>query len=142
MKKMLSVLVVALLANQTFPAFAEASPVGSWLFASYHVPGGGFYANQTICFKADNTWYSSSQAGWNGAWFQNGDDLQWYGSVPMNGAGSANNLATVAMGKVTAAGAMSGNYAEWAAPSKLPLSWDRHYTYTMTYQGAACGAPK
>ncbi|MCI0995644.1 hypothetical protein HNO91_02795 [Pseudomonas corrugata] len=142
MKKLFLLLIAAVLATQTLRASAETSPVGSWKFASYHVPGGGFYANQTICFKADNTWYSSSQAGWKGAWFQNGDDLQWNGSVPMNGAGSANNLATIAMGKVVATGSMAGNYAEWAAPSAPPLPWDRHYTYTMTYQGATCGAPK
>ncbi|MGX1173293.1 hypothetical protein [Pseudomonas sp. R151218B TE3479] len=142
MKKLFSMLLAAVLATQAIQAIAETSPVGSWQFASYHVPGGGFYANQTICFKEDNTWYSSSQAGWKGAWFQNGDDLQWNGSVPMPGAGSANNLATIAMGKFVAAGSMSGNYAEWAAPSALPLPWDRHYTYTMTYKGATCAAPK
>lgn len=142
MKKLFLLLIAAVLATQTLRASAETSPVGSWKFASYHVPGGGFYANQTICFKADNTWYSSSQAGWKGAWFQNGDDLQWNGSVPMSGAGSSNNLATIAMGKVVATGSMAGNYAEWAAPSTLPLSWDRHYTYTMAYQGATCAPPK
>lgn len=142
MKKLFRVLIAAVLATQTIHAFAETLPIGSWQLASYQVPGGGFATNQTICFKADNTWYSSSQAGWNGAWFQNGEDLQWNGSVPIAGAGSANNLATIAMGKVIAAGSMSGSYAEWAAPSTLPLSWDGHYTYTMTYTGATCAAPK
>ncbi|WP_431481957.1 hypothetical protein [Pseudomonas thivervalensis] len=142
MKKLFSVLIAAVLATQTLHAFAEISPVGSWQSAFYHVPGGGFYANQTYCFKADNTWYSSSQAGWKGAWFQNGDDFQWNGSVPMPGAGNANNLATIGISKLVVAGSMSGNYAEWAAPSALPLPWDRHYTYTMTYKGATCAAPK
>ncbi|MET3456733.1 hypothetical protein [Pseudomonas kilonensis] len=67
MKKLFSMLIAAVLATQAIQAIAETSPVGSWQFAYYHVPGGGFYAHQTICFKADNTWYSSSQAGWKGA---------------------------------------------------------------------------
>lgn len=135
-------IVVAISMAPALATASEASPVGSWQFAYYHVPSGAFYANQTICFKEDKTWYSSTQANWKGAWFQSGDDLQWYGSVPMNGVGSANNIATISIGRFTDAGAMGGIYTEWAAPSALPLGWDKHYTYKMTFKGTACGAPK
>ena len=144
MRKMFNVVFasLALAASAFASADTPASPVGSWELASYFVPGGGFYASQTVCFKSDNTWYSSTQGGWKGAWFQNGNDLQWYGSVPMAGAGTAGSLATIGIGQATGSGTMAGNYVEWAAPSNLPLAWDKHYTYTLTYKGEVCGAPR
>ncbi|MFP3600169.1 hypothetical protein, partial [Chryseobacterium sp. SIMBA_029] len=75
------------------------------------------YAAQMVCLQPGNTWYSTTQHSWNGDWFQNGNEVQWYGNVPMGSV----TLATIGMGQLTTATTMSGEYAEWNAP-QTPLS--------------------
>ncbi|MFM0740389.1 hypothetical protein PQQ51_24370 [Paraburkholderia xenovorans] len=137
--KILTKLTIALAIGMTCASatFADTtSPVGYWQVSTYHEPGGTPFTTQMVCLQPGNTWYSTTQHAWNGDWFQNGSLVQWYGNVPVGSI----TLATIGMGQLTTATTMSGEYAEWSTP-QTPLSWDRHSTYVMVFQGAACPAP-
>lgn len=131
--------ILLALAALALPAVAEETPLGLWKLSTYKVPSGAAATVQVVCFKSDRTWYSTTEANWNGAWFMNGSEVQWYGSVPISGVG---NVATIGMGEILADQSMSGKYAEWVAPGSAPFSFDRHYTYTLKYQQADCPPPK
>ncbi len=119
-------------------AHADPSIVGYWRIDTYAKPGGNHLSTQMICFNADRTWYGATQSAWNGNWFQLGNEVWWYGSVPIG----QTRLATMAMGQlVDSQKTMTGNYGEWTSPGTAPLPWDKHATYTMTYSGAACPPP-
>lgn len=120
-------------------AKAQTSPVGYWAFVSYYIPGGSQHANQGVCFQANNTWYGTTQH-WNGDWFQNGSEFEWYGNAPIVLNGQPVNIAVVGMSQF-ASSVMTGNYAEWLIPGTPPLAWDKHYTYQLVYQGAVCPPP-
>jgi len=141
MKKNFSQVLAALCIGCAGSASAQAqtSPVGYWAFVSYFIPSGAQHANQGVCFKADNTWYGTTQ-NWNGDWFQNGSEFEWYGTAPIVYNGQPVNIATVGMSQF-APSSMSGNYAEWIVPGTPPLAWDKHYTYQLVYQGAVCPPP-
>ncbi|MBS7601078.1 hypothetical protein [Pseudomonas sp. RC2C2] len=132
-------LVLGIVAGSIGAAQADSSPVGLWQMTSFNVPGGSVAANQTVCLKADKTWYSTSQPHWNGSWFKNEKEVRWYGSIPIAQVG---NVASMAMGKLDNPTTMTGNYSEWTAPGTPPLSFDRHFTYSMTFLQADCPPPK
>lgn len=140
MKKILAGLVFGFcIALNCFGAtWPAVSPVGYWKLSTFQVPSGLPATTQMVCFNADNTWTSSSQLQWTGGWFGDVNNFQWYGSVPITQGGNTFNVATAGMGQVVNPTTMSGNYAEWSSPGSLPLSWDRHFTYLMVYQGATC----
>ncbi len=119
-------------------AHADPVAVGYWQIDSYYQPGGGHFSTQMICLNADNTWYSTTQGPWNGNWFQNGNEVQWYGSLS---AGVSSQIATFGSVQFTQSTTMNGEYAEWSVPGTPPLQWNRHYTLIMTYQGSACPGP-
>ncbi|MBC3437630.1 hypothetical protein HU735_19600 [Pseudomonas sp. BW16M2] len=140
MKKMLSRLsVLGIALGVAFSAQAGEPQLGYWKLTTFHVSNGAVATIQMLCFKPDKTWYSTTEAKWNGAWFASGDEIHWYGSVPLAGYG---NVATIGMGELLGPASMSGKYAEWSAPGSTPYSFDRHYTYTLTYQQAECPPPK
>ncbi|WP_186181599.1 hypothetical protein [Burkholderia gladioli] len=138
MKKKLCQLLAALCVLPATLATAQTQtlPVGYWEAVFYYAPGGGHYANQGVCFSANNTWYGTTQH-WNGNWFLNGAEFEWYGTAPIVQGGTSTNIATIGTSQF-AAGTMAGNYAEWIVPGTPPLSWDKHYTYQLIYQGAVC----
>ncbi|MFL9988853.1 hypothetical protein [Paraburkholderia sediminicola] len=120
-----------------FAGVAQADPLttGYWQATFYQETTGATYVSQGVCLQANNTWYSTTQHGWHGDWYQNGTQVQWYGNVIMS---ATQQLATVGIGQLTTATTVSGDYAEWSVIGATPLSWDRHYTHIMVYQGATC----
>ncbi|MCU7281555.1 hypothetical protein OC926_17025 [Pseudomonas peradeniyensis] len=140
MKRMLSrVSILGIAFGAALTVQAGEVPSGYWRLSTFHVSNGAAATVQMVCFKANKTWYSTTEANWNGAWFANGDEIHWYGSVPLADYG---NVATIGMGALSGAVSMSGKYAEWSAPGNAPYRFDRHYTYTLTYQQAECPPPK
>ncbi|XQM30592.1 hypothetical protein ACNSZF_32375 [Burkholderia gladioli] len=91
MKKKLCQLLAALcvLPATLATAQTQTSPVGYWEAVFYYAPGGGHYANQGVCFSANNTWYGTTQH-WNGNWFLNGAEFEWYGTAPIVQGGTFN----------------------------------------------------
>ncbi|MDD1014648.1 hypothetical protein [Pseudomonas rubra] len=132
-------LVLGIAAGSVGAAQADSSPTGLWRVSTFNIPGGASATVQTVCLKADHTWYSTSQPHWNGSWFQNGQDVHWYGGIPISGVG---NVASMAMGKLDSPTTMSGQYAEWTAPGTPPLTFDRHFTYSMVFLQAECPPAK
>ncbi|WP_156440550.1 hypothetical protein [Burkholderia sp. MSMB1072] len=118
----------------------HAAPLttGYWQATFYQISTGAIYTSQGVCIQPNNTWYSTTQHAWSGDWFQNGTQVQWYGNVVMS---ASQQLATVGIGQLTTATTVSGDYAEWSVIGAAPLSWDRHYTHIMVYQGATCPPP-
>ncbi|MCX5510519.1 hypothetical protein [Pseudomonas sp. BJa3] len=140
MKRMLSrVSSLGIALGAALTVQAGEVPSGYWKLSTFHVSNGAAATVQMVCFKANKTWYSTTEANWNGAWFTDGDEIHWYGSVPLADYG---NVATIGMGGLSGAVSMSGKYAEWSAPGNAPYRFDRHYTYTLTYQQAECPPPK
>ncbi|MBI6954774.1 hypothetical protein LOY42_07555 [Pseudomonas sp. B21-023] len=140
MKKMLSrISILAIAFGAALTVQAGEAPLGYWKLTTYHVSSGAVATIQMVCFKPDKTWYSTTEAKWNGAWFANGSDIQWYGNVPLAHYG---NVATIGIGEMSTPTSMSGKYAEWSAPGATPYSFDRHYTYALIYQQADCPPPK
>lgn len=128
------VLSLGLAAGAVGAAHADSSPVGLWRMSTFTIPGGAAATVQTVCLKADNTWYSTSEPNWNGNWFKNEKDVHWYGSIPISQIGT---IASMAMGKLDSPTAMTGNYAEWTAPVLRPclsigISLIRWFSYRLT----------
>jgi hypothetical protein len=141
--KTLNKFLLALLVSATTVGTAYADPVilGTWKIDTYDKVGGAHHTTQQICFNADKTWYMTTQGPWNGDWFQLGDEVWWYGSLPEKQNGAPTRLASMGMGQVINNQLMTGNYAEWTSPGTAPLPWDKQVTYVMTYLGPACPPP-
>ncbi|MNJ49103.1 hypothetical protein D3C77_443190 [compost metagenome] len=132
-------LLLGLAAGSVGAANADSSPVGLWQMSTFSIPSGAATTVQTVCFNVDKTWYSTSQPNWNGSWFMNEKDFNWYGSFPYPQIG---NVASMAMGKLDSPTTMTGRYAEWTAPGTPPLSVNWNLTYSMTFLQADCPPPR
>jgi hypothetical protein len=109
-------LVLALCAAGTAFAQAPNNPVGLWNFQAYNdnSPNLAAMGNQNICFLANGTWFGTTFPGWNGRWFQkgnnaagNGDRVRLVGNWA-NGAG--NDSAEIHFMNLTQ---MDGGWHEW-----------------------------
>lgn len=83
-----------------------ASPVGQWRVTFYSEPDLAPGSAQTLCFKADGTWYATTVDGWDGEWFQKGDRLRWYGH-------SDTEIATAFFGQFITNFSSSGEFASF-----------------------------
>lgn len=141
--KLLKKCLLVLSASAVTVGTAHADPVilGFWQIDTYAKSGGEHLTTQKLCFNADKTWYMTTQKSWSGDWFQLGDEVWWYGSVPEQQNGAPTRLASMGMGQVINNQTMTGNYAEWTSTGTAPLPWDKQATYIMTYSSPVCPPP-
>ena len=112
-------------------AQAAPSPVGQWRVTFFLEPNLTTGATQNICFKADQTWYSSTFPGWKGYWYQDGIRLRWNGSAGVS--------ATGAFGQFDSPTLQSGEAGAWLATSGAATAPGA--TYSMSFTKRACDAP-
>ena len=108
-----------------------AAPVGQWTVTFYSEPGLAQTKTQGVCFKADQTWYSTTVP-WQGGWFRKGDRLRWYGTSATTGT------ATGTFGQLVTNRLATGEFAEFylAGGGTFNLG-----NWSLAYKGPTCGAP-
>src|SRR4051812_47214961 len=112
-------------------AARAAAPVGQWTVTFFSELGLVATATQGVCFKADQSWYSTTVP-WQGGWFKGGDRLRWYGTSAATGTGTGTfgqlvtgRLATGEFAELYLAGGGTFNVGNWS----------------LAYKGPTCGVP-